>query len=329
MSLLNQVLIDLEKRNTKNTPEQQPLNNIKTPPLTQKKPYYLLLAFILFASIAGIIFYHLKEPEKQVKTISSSLKKIASLTLPEEKPVITFPTAIAQDIQVTKPKVSTPVQKPKQKQKPKLAETKPAPASISTKPQKKIFKTFSHTQQAEQFFKSAKRQQNKSEKQRKLELALKLNPRHVNARLLLSNILNAQGLSIQTAELLDHGLAIFPQNLQFINLRSQLLLQNKQAQEALIVLQNIDESQVQNETYLSLLASAYQQNNNNLKSLQLYQQLLTINPLKAEYWLGLAIAAEKQGNTKQALKAYQEALNKNTLKSVIVSYIKQRISILK
>ena len=91
----------------------------------------------------------------------------------------------------------------------------------------------------------------------------------------------------------------------------------------------MDASYIQDETYLGLLAATYQQKNNYSKSLEVYQKLVTINPDKAEYWLGLAIAYENQAEKPQALHAYQQALNKNPLKTVIVSYIKQRISILK
>ena len=129
--------------------------------------------------------------------------------------------------------------------------------------------------------------------------------------------------------MLDQSLILFPQNIEFIKLRSQLFLKNKQAGAALQILTQIDATYVQDEAYLGLLGAAYQQRNIYAKSLSIYQRLLTINPEKAENWLGLAIASENQGFKQQALDAYQQALNKNTLKPVIVSYINTRISILK
>ena len=327
MSLLNQVLLDLEKRNATTEPEQYLLNNIKTVYPSKKNTTYLPVALILFTCILLAFTYGFNEKKEQkTPVLNTSQKKITSPTQHQKKSVVKNTRDTDKKTQAKKQDIRT---SSRPKPKPQAPEVKKAPILVSDKPKKTAFKTISKTQQAEQLFTTAKLQKNKVEKQKKLELVLTLNPQHINARLLLSNTLLNQGLTNQTEEILDQGLALFPQNMGFINLRSQLLLQNNQPQAALTILQKIDAIYVQNETYLSLLASAYQQNNNNLKSLQTYQKLLKINPQKAEYWLGLAIAMEKQGDTKQALNAYRESLDKNTLKIAIVSYIKQRISILK
>jgi tetratricopeptide (TPR) repeat protein len=325
MSLLNQVLLDLEKRNAETAPKQHLLSNLKTISPSQKKSYSLPLVLIFFTGIMLFIFYGLNE-EENTTHLNNSPKKIKPLILPKKKLILKNTNNTVKISQPKAEKISTfipPVQKPQ------AAEIKIKPAPVTKKPKNITIKTVSKTQQAEKLFRTAKLEKNEAEKQKKLELVLKLNPQHINARLLLSKTLLNVGLPRQTEDIVDQGLALFPQNLQFINLRSQLLLQNQQPQAALTMLQKVDAKHSQNETYLSLLASAYQQNNNNLKSLQSYQKLLTINPQKAEYWLGLAIALEKQGDSKQALSAYQHALDKNTLKNIIVSYIKQRISILK
>jgi len=325
MSLLNQVLLDLEKRNAETAPEQHLLSNVKTISPSQKKTYALPLVLIFFTGMMFFVFYGLNE-EENTANFNNSPKKIKPLILPKKKLIIKSTYNIVNISQPKAEKTSTfthPIQKPQ------APEIKKQLAPVSKKTKTTTIKTVSKTQQAEQLFRTAKLEQNKAEKQRKLNLILKLNPHHINARLLLSNILLNMGLTHQVEDLVDQGLALFPQNLQFINLRSQLLLQNKQPQAALAMLQKVNANHIQNEIYLSLLASAYQQNNNNLKSLLTYQKLLKINPHKAEYWLGLAISMEKQGDSKQALSAYQHALDKNTLKNIIVSYIKQRISILK
>ncbi len=325
MSLLNQVLLDLEKRNAETAPEQHLLGNVKTISPSQKKLYALPLVLIIFTGMMFFIFYGLNEKENTTN-FNNSPKKIKPL-IPLNKKLIIKNTQNTVKTSHPKPeKISTftrPIQKPK------APEIKKQLAPVSKKTKTTTIKTVSKTQQAELLFRTAKLEQNKTEKQRKLNLILKLNPHHINARLLLSNTLLNMGLTRQVEDEVDQGLALFPQNLQFINLRSQLLLQDRQPQAALTMLQKVDAKHIHNETYLSLLASAYQQNNNNLKSLLTYQKLLKINPHKAEYWLGLAITMEKQGDSKQALSAYQQALDKNTLKNIIVSYIKQRISILK
>ena len=201
-------------------------------------------------------------------------------------------------------------------------------ATASVTKSKKI-KTFSKKQQAKKLFEIAKKSQSLAKKQIHLEQAINLNPQHINARLLLADTLFNQNQTEKAAEFLDQSLELFSDNLQFINLRSQLLLKEKQPQAALTLLSKAGTEDTQDEAYLSLLGAAYQQNHDSASAQKTYQKLVKINPEKAENWLGLAMASEKQGEDNQALDAYQQALDKNSLKDSIVSYIKQRISLLK
>ncbi|MGZ4995232.1 MAG: tetratricopeptide repeat protein, partial [Methylobacter sp.] len=160
----------------------------------------------------------------------------------------------------------------------------------------------------------------------KLEQALNLDPRHLRARLLLAKTLHNQGKIQKTAEFLDQSLALFPDNLQFINTRAQLFLQQKDPNGALNTLQRIDLTNTSNETYLSLLAATYHQLQSFANAAKVYQKLVTVNPGKAENWLGLALAQEKLGNPKLAREFYQQALGKNSLKEPVANYIKQRLA---
>ena len=162
-----------------------------------------------------------------------------------------------------------------------------------------------------------------------LERALALNPQHLKARLLLAKILHNQGQVNKTAEVLDQSLAYFPNNVQLINTRAQLFLQQKNPRAALNTLQRIEPESQTNETYLSLQAASYQQLNSHASAGKIYQRLTAINPEKAENWLGLALAAEKNLDTAQAAEAYQKALSRNTLKPSVVNYINQRLNDIK
>jgi len=375
MSLLNQVLQDLEKRNAENLPEQLKLSNLKAITIKPSRSYYLPFAILCITGIIAIIIFTaqktpgtLEKPDiakqsivKQsvaIQTSANVIKKIPPKQPSVPEPVHSINSPISYGmldsllnslwgkmytdntfgtINIYKAQASKTIQTSSQqigsgysaRQKKQPAKIKAKRKTIRKKPKDQTIKKPSNKQKAEHYFLLAEKQQHHSDKQKNLELAILLNPQHINARLLLTNTLLQQGLTIQSAKLLDQSLVLFPQNLQFITLRSQLFLQQKQAQDALNILHLIDENYVQDETYLSLLAAAYQQNNDNFNSLKTYQKLLNINPQKAEYWLGLAIALEKQGYPQQARNAYQQALDKNTLKPVILSYIKQRISILK
>jgi len=333
MSLLNQVLQDLEKRNAKNIPEPPQVSKFKAVILSQSRSYYFPFAILCIVGIITIIIFTDQETPEILEKQST-----VKLSIAKKRVVVQTSNNITKKIQQKKPSAPKAVRSKNKTQTAKKIQTnKQQPKSenitrqktIKEKPENKPVKKLSNKQKAEHYFSLAEKQQPNSDKQKNLELAIQLNPQYIKARLLLTNTLLQQGLTSQSANLLDQSLKLFPQNLQFITLRSQLFLQKKQAQDALNTLHHIDENHVANETYLSLLAAAYQQNNDNFNSLNTYQKLLTINPHKAEYWLGLAITQEKQGHPQQALDAYQQALNKNKLQPAIVSYIKERIRVLK
>jgi len=359
MSLLNQVLQDLENRNASNSPKQRKINQLKAATATQKNSYsFLIILLCLTASIALINFIVNNEadtapltpkPEKTLEipdTLSSQEPItqptiiIPSVNKPQEKEQIKIKSEDQESI-VKLENQSITTQQPEKKTnsitqqlatKNTLIKTNKKRQTQRNKPyqQKKyITKKISPKQQAEKLFTQAKKEKHKVTLQSTLEQVLRLNPKHRDARLLLANSLLNMGLLQKTIEVLDQGIQLSPQNIQFISFRSQLFLQNNQPQLALNILHRIDSRYNQDEMYLSLLASAYQQNNEALHSLQIYQKLIIINPQKAEYWLGFAIAQEKQGNKAQALKGYQQALDKKTLKKSIVSYIEQRVSSLK
>jgi len=378
MSLLNQVLQDLEKRKADTVTEQQGLNHL-TAPASKHKKSYLLMALILIILLISVIFLNFKQskkhtikasPEKiQIATSPKTQKPITAalitankntqlkpIVLPEKAALKAAPTKEAknnkskaikkQDTVSTTVKITPlkPIEQPIEKAEINTAKaihkkeaiaplvietTKTVKQAIGKKTIAQKQKPLNLDQLAEQSFISAQKLQDLASRQVKLQQVLKLNVKHIDARLLLANTLLQQGLTQQSAHLLDQGLKLFPKNPDFIKLRSQMFLQFKQAIAALQLLQRIKPGKTQDEDYLALLAAAYQQNNQPLESLTLYQKLLALNPEKAEYWLGLAMAQEKQGNKYQALLSYQQALNKKTLQNVVVSYINQRISSLK
>ncbi len=359
MSLLNQVLQDLENRNASNSPKQRKINQLKAATNTQKNSYFFLIILLcLTTSIALINFIVNDEdviapltpkPEKilEITDITPSRKQITEPTInissinelqeieqikikPEDQePIVKLESQSITTLQSEKNTNNLAQQLAKKDAPIKTNKNRQTQRKKLYKQQKHITKKTSPKQQVEKLFIQAKKEKNKITQQSTLEKILILNPKHIDARLLLANNLLNIGLLQKTIEILDQGIQLFPQNIQFISFRSQLFLQNNQPQLALDILHRIDSRYNQNEMYLSLLASAYQQNSEALHSLEIYQKLIIINPLKAEYWLGFAIAQEKQGNKAQALKGYQQALDKNTLKKSIASYIKQRVSSLK
>lgn len=346
MSLINQMLRDLESRNKTNNVQ----HNIQaTPSPTSKMPLLVwsLLAIIAAGGIFGAYQYSQTLTKTPPVIVANTIKKDPAPIAPFEK-VLAAPNAVTDTVapkteqklpENTPPQPVPAIQSAPAVQPMPAAQTIPAaqaaPEIVAEPPAKKMpvapkptfIKQTTAIQQADLFYRQAENNAGDySAIYNKLEQALNLDPRHLKARLLLAKTLHNQGQTNKTAEFLDQSLALFPDNLQFINTRAQLFLQQKNPDGALRTLQRIDAANSTNETYLSLLAATYQQLQSFTNAANVYQKLIDINPGKAENWLGFALAQEKLGNPKAAREAYQQALNKNTLKESIATYIKQQLT---
>ncbi len=326
MSLLNQVLQDLEKRNA-----EQPANLQNTDLLDQLKPakpapkknatLIILISILVLASIYVSYRFISKQPAP-----------LASQTNTQIKPIVVA-TPSAQKHVATKTTTSKPEEKP---QEIPVIAIKPTPAITPTKiaaPKPKTQKTNrittvikSKPSTAAIYFTRAKKSQDLSTQQSLLEKTLQLDSKHFPAHLLLANNWLQQGATDRAIFSLQKSLTQLPRNIALTNILAQLYLQTQQTTNALNTLLSINPATTQDETFLSLLAASYQQANDAQNSSTIYQKLLIINPQKAEYWLGLAMAYEKLNQATHAVTAYQQALNKKSLKPSIVSYINQRIS---
>lgn len=364
MSLINQMLRDLEKRNSTNNTPPLLQHNIQ---VTQspKSKFRLLLWGILSLGITAGTYWAYQNSQALYKTQPTTITDNTKITpapiAPYEK-VLSAPNAIISSALISEQKLpdnpavqlpskapqaapmahtditvsSTPEPQPVTSTAPIQAinqNTSSAPETLSEqrspKPPvaPKLLPVKQTNRQAiESLYNQAENNPGDLSAIYKLEQALKLDPRHLKARLLLAKTLYNQGQAIKTAEFLDQSLVLFPDNLQFINTRAQLFLQQKDPNGALRTLQRVGLENSSNETYLSLLAATYQQLQSFTNAAKVYQKLVAVNPEKAENWLGLALSQEKLGNSKLAHDAYQQALNKNTLKESVAIYVKQRIT---
>lgn len=351
MSLINQMLRDLEKRKTDNNTPPELQQAIQVTPTSSSKTPFLIWGLLAIAATASAFWAY---PYQYSKTLAKAPAALVVETIKNAPvPMATYEAKLGTpnlfaDIASTidqKPSgnialqsipvvqaVTPPTQaKPS---KPIVPAIKVEPDSVTMPAIKKIpiasnpapTKQISAKQQADLFFHQAEHNGDDYSASAKLEQALTLDPRHLKARLLLAQMLHNQGQTNKNAEFLDQSLALFPDNLQFINTRAQLFLEQKNPERALSTLQRIDLPDNPDETYLSLLAASYQQLQSFTNAAKAYQMLVTINPEKAENWLGLALSQEKLGDFKLSRAAYQQALSKNTLKEAVVSYIKQRLT---
>lgn len=345
MSLINQMLRDLEQRNSPK-PAHQPAIKPRTAHRRSggKSGWLWLLALIALP----LLYIRLQAPAGQTALQSPASVDTAQPIASNHGQAIAISDTPATIETIPMPSASvapTPMPSPVKPQqayvqpnnagerpKPtgtaiKTAPTKntPAPTLLPTPPAK----TVSPNKQAETLYREAQHSASRLMAQENLQEALQLDPHHLPARtLLLQTLLKSHSSSTELAQFVEDSLQLFPGNLLFIKTRAHLYVQQKNFTGAVKVLESLDTDTVDDGDYLALLAAAYQQLQHFPQAAHIYQQLIRLQPDKAENWLGLAIVQDKLNQSQSATQAYRQALDKKSLNAEVVSYIKQRLTVL-
>jgi len=337
MSLLNQMLRDLEQKKNTDNPLFTQESSIHTSPSASKKN--VNKAQIIGVSISSIIifFAYLALSKAKQPIIISQPLAIPVLKTPPQQISKEFVVPIKVAHIKAKPKLpsaivatsikSKPAKKTKRlKTRPKKASRMTAPVIIAPKQTKNSIRStpLSTKQQATALYQQALESHNSEQAIYLLKQSIELAPKQMSSRLRLIQLFINSGKKQNAINLLDKGLVISPHNIALIMARAQLYLQEKNAESALRLLKQIS-MPVKNEAYLALLAAAYQQHKSYVHSRIHYQTLVQLNPNKAEYWLGLALAQDALKQKEAAYNAYQQALKLHNLNSAVTNYIQHRL----
>ncbi|AMK78853.1 MULTISPECIES: tetratricopeptide repeat protein [Methylomonas] len=337
MSLINQMLRDLEQRNNPNAASTPKLELRPAPHTKHRRRWPWLIAFALTLPVhylwrqthsnqaeqPAVAVPRLALPAKPTQTLPATPVEpqqqpteapianatIAQPALPNTEQVIPIVKAIEPEVPLSLPSAAA------------------IPPAIT--PAAKPVKAQTPAEQADALYRRAKAGNSSAAILAHLRNALQLNPSHLGARtLFLQTLLKAHAGSEEIADFVQASLQLFPDNLLFVKTRAHLYVQEKNFAEAINTLEQISADSVDDTAYLSLLAAGYQQQQRFPQAERIYQRLTQFQPDKAENWLGLAICQDKLNETQAAAQAYQQALDKNTLNADVVNYIKQRLSAL-
>ncbi len=159
--------------------------------------------------------------------------------------------------------------------------------------------------------------------------AVELAPKLAKARASLAAILINQGRLSEAEEALRKGLWVTPNDPLLTRLYARLLLNQKQINEAIHLLNKSGPDIRSEPEYYSLLASALIQNNQPAKAADLYRRLLQDRPARGDWWLGLAVSLEGLAQWQAAEQAYQMAARTSAGKNKLATLIKRRLRQLK
>lgn len=340
MSLINQMLKDLEKRRSRDLETSESLSrNIswETRPGTKSVNWLVLSAGLLFFVLIVAVSYLLWD-----RTVNSSpalvenkiqplaAKKVEKVQQDEVK------TAVKQakienvklplvDKTITPiPDIEKAVNVEADTDKIDIDNSKPVSLTKTQRP-------LTDKQRAEVTYQKGYnllQQGRMSQGKEYLREALTISAEHIKAREMLAGIYIRSGRFVEAAELLNQGVNIAPGYSLFSKLYARVLLEQNNPQRAIQILeQGITAPDIEPD-YHALLAATYQRVNNHARAIEIYLQLVKLRPAEGVWWLGLAISLEKSAKNKEALEAYQRAEKSGNLTAGLIKFTANRVAAL-
>lgn len=158
------------------------------------------------------------------------------------------------------------------------------------------------------------------------EQTLALEPSMHEARKQLAALHYGQGQLAKASEVLQQGMLLFPQQLDFALLLARVQQAAGQADLALVTLANIPDTHLLARQKWMAQSDLAQKLGQFSVSEQAYRQLLQQDPQQAKWWMGLAYALDSQQQFTQARQAYRTALGHRGLSAQASAFIEQRLT---
>lgn len=160
----------------------------------------------------------------------------------------------------------------------------------------------------------------------KISQVLEVEPKHVQARSTLVNLLIEQNDIPLAINVLDGGINLYPEKYNWRELRAKLLVKLNKNDEAIETLSKSGPNPVSDPEYYAFLAALLQQQGRNDEAVGYYQKVVAARGDNGIWWMGLGISLERTGKTDQAEDAYRKAVRDSSLAPDIRDFIKNRIS---
>lgn len=336
MSLVNQVLKDLERRHATQAQEVG-IDDLHYAPVTpgpaKHNIKWLVFAgslIVLGAITAGGVYWLDAWDNYNYRTTTAPTAAIESVTSTSEAVHETKP--VAADTRIIAISRAEPV--PTVKQVEARADVKPVVAQVqkdSRQDEGTLAKTFMPipTEQRAALAYQEGHNHISARNYRKAESALRsalaLEPTHLKAREMLSGVYISQGRWIEASELLREGVAIAPQHHNFVKLYARTLMQLKRDAQAISVLSLNKPAMAQDPEHYALLAALHQRQQQHDIAAQMYSDILKQHPGNGIWWVGMGISLEAMGDQTQAVAAYQQARKTGTLNGDVARYTDNRL----
>jgi MSHA biogenesis protein MshN len=352
MSLVNQVLNDLEKRGVNVTQADASIRAVPSRKQTRWAPLALGLLSLLI--LAAAVRWYLEREEVAVAetavvanaekyvlvsglsevaaqsaaTPESSVAVVATASMPVVSPLASQPveaTEIVADAQIKK----TPVRRKQKSGDGEVPVKRSASAESATagNPYKKI----SPRQHAENEFNKANQAAQQGRTQDALagyEGVLKLDPLYHEARRALVGVLLGAKKSIEAERVLQEGLSLDLHEFSLAMILARLQVERGAVPEALESLQKTLPYAESRADYQAFMAALLQRQERHQEAVTYFQKARALAPDSAVWLMGMGISLQAAQRTEEARAAYQRALDTRTLNPQLQEFVQQKLKAL-
>ncbi|MCK4865755.1 MAG: tetratricopeptide repeat protein [Gammaproteobacteria bacterium] len=341
MSLINQMLKDLEKRRSRDLETSESLsNNItwETRPASRNFNFQTVaLITILVALIFLVAYLFWERSEFKEEWLSAANKQIVVVKNNKKSTKVKHVKARKRTVTKKQTSIKTKSSTTSNQAYAEAIETdnvvdteeveNDTPIKLNKKHRPLNYKQLAEIEYKKGYL--ALQQGRMRQGKERLRESLSLYAPHLKSREMLAGIYIKSGRYVEAAELLREGIRVVPTYSLFAKLYARVLLEQNNPRLAIKVLENSAKALDVDLDYHALLAATYQRVKNHKKAISIYLQLVKEKSSVGIWWLGLAISLEKSGKNKEALDAYQRAQKTGSLKAGLVKFTNNRVSALK
>ncbi|MDH5571976.1 MAG: tetratricopeptide repeat protein [Gammaproteobacteria bacterium] len=359
MSLINQVLKDLEKRRAENVGSASgSFNTVHRYTVARSNNSFALYVLTTLALVMSAVAVFLiwdrdrntfiveTAPSVEVMESTTAEKGLSVIHPDNEKPVDKLKMDnevlhVASDSDSDKKVPTKNISNTQQVNENVVSRTEPARSKTDTKnelqsdalsfvsKQQRPLTTRQSTEVAFQNGFNALGQGKVKKAETDLLAALKLSPEHIKAREMLAGLYIKNGRYVEAGQLLFEGIGFSPEHTMYRKLYARVLLEQNNLTTAVKVLEQYLPAFDSDPDYHALLAALYQRQGKHENAAVLYQQMLKQNQSMGVWWIGLGISLEKLNKPDEARTAYEKARSSGTLAAQLAKYTDNRLIALK
>lgn len=347
MSLINQVLNQLEQRGAHPAPEQTQIRAVPALPKRDWiKPLVLGASLLLLASVAAWLW--MKKEASQLRQVQTVSAPVQAVTVAETEAVVREGPATRLSYELSVLPLPESLREAEPRPAPEMLSSRPLVADIAAEPvplRKQEtpasppvitrheaplpIKQISPQQRADADYRKgvqAQQQGKVPEAMAAYEAALKANEQHEAARLAMAALLQTNGQQAAAERLLQAGLRLKPVHFPFAMALARMQLGRDQLDLAVDTLQAHLTAAEGNADYQSFYAALLQRQDRHKEAVNHYQIALQLSPRNGVWRVGYAISLQAVGRLEDAKLAYKQALSTHTLSPELTAFVQQKLA---